>query len=144
MVFRCTYSSEGLVAKLNPHEGTEGHNKQEFNSFHVLGDVGGLLPRCHGLAKCSVGGWEYDILILDRIAFTIEAMLRQQHQQPPNQRNVPLVNLIWKVVNAAVVASGPENEIICNDWHTANVAITTAAEGEEPQVKRLGEPPQGT
>ena len=45
--------------------------------------------------------------------------------------------MIWKLVKAAVVASGPEHMIRCSDWHTANLAITTAAPLDTPQVKLI-------
>ena len=80
----------------------------------------------------------YDILILDRIAFTVEALLQKQHQQPPNQYTVPLVGfVIWKIVDAAATVSGPEHEIDCVDWHTQSLAITTVTEGEKPVVKLI-------
>ena len=135
MVYRSTYCSEGLVAKLNPHDGAENRNLQEFNSYCSIGDLGGLLTACHGLATCSIGGAMYDILILDRIAFTVEALLQKQHQQSPNQYTVPLVAfVIWKIVDAAATVSGPEYEIDCVDWHTQNLAIS---EGEDPAVKLI-------
>ena len=80
----------------------------------------------------------YDILILDRIAFTVEALLQKQHQQPPNQYTVPLVGfVIWKVADAAATVSGPEHEIDCVDWHTQNLALTDCVEEEDPAVKLI-------
>ena len=45
--------------------------------------------------------------------------------------------VIWKVVDAAAIVSGPEHEIECTDWHTQNLAIATVTDGEVPAVKLI-------
>ena len=138
MVYRLQNSSQGLVAKLNPHVEEKNHNREECKIYETIGNLGGLMPRCYSVATCSIGGQKYDIMILDRVAFTVEALLQQQHQEPPNKRTVGLVVfVICKVVDAAAIVSGPEYKIECTDWHSQNLAIASVTDGEVSEVSLM-------
>ena len=138
MVYRLQNCSQGLVAKLNPQGKEKNHNREECKIYETSGDLGGLLPRCYGVATCSIEGENYDIMILDHVAFTVDALLQQQHQEPPNKRTVGLVVfVIWQVVKAAAIVSGPDHEIDCNDWHTQNLAIASVTDEEVTDVRLI-------
>ena len=60
---------------------------EEFQLFHVGGALQQILPRCYGVAKCTIGQITYDLLFAERIAFTVEELFQKLQREAPNGYN---------------------------------------------------------
>ena len=69
---------------------------EEFHLFHVGGALQQILPRCYGVAKCTIGQITYDLLFAERIAFTVEELFQKLQREAPNGYNVQLVSYVEK------------------------------------------------
>ena len=72
---------------------------EEFHLFHVGGALQQILPRCYGVAKCTIGQITYDLLFAERIAFTVEELFQKLQREAPNGHNVQLVSYVEKKKN---------------------------------------------
>ena len=71
---------------------------EEFQLFHVGGALQQILPRCYGVAKCTIGQITYDLLFAERIAFTVEELFQKLQREAPNGHNVQLVSYVEKKI----------------------------------------------
>ena len=86
-----------MVVKIHPHQNPAGsQNMEEFHLFHVGGALQQILPRCYGVAKCTIGQITYDLLFAERIAFTVEELFQKLQREAPNGYNVQLVSYVEK------------------------------------------------
>ena len=86
-----------MVVKIHPHQNPAGsQNMEEFQLFHVGGALQQILPRCYGVAKCTIGQITYDLLFAERIAFTVEELFQKLQREAPNGHNVQLVSYVEK------------------------------------------------
>ena len=69
---------------------------EEFQLFHVGGALQQILPRCYGVAKCTIGQITYDLLFAERIAFTVEELFQKLQREAPNGHNVQFVSYVEK------------------------------------------------
>ena len=69
---------------------------EEFHLFHVGGALQQILPRCYGVAKCTIGQITYDLLFAERIAFTVEELFQKLQREAPNGHNVQFVSYVEK------------------------------------------------
>ena len=132
-----SYADGALVCKLHPHKPVlESQNEEEwciFQSNHALRRL--LLPECYGLATCKIGDQDYEVLFLERIAFTIEKAFWRLQEQAPNRRTVALAaQLAFLPMEHACELAGPKHQILLMDWHTQNIAVTDES---PPKVKLL-------
>ena len=88
IVYVC--AEHNKVMKLHPR-GEGNQNEEEFKLAREGGALGDVIPRCYGFATLQIGDLEFDALIVERVAFTIEHMLTALHRDAPNEDTVSMV-----------------------------------------------------
>jgi len=124
IVYRCAHSN--LVLKLHPKPSDGcGQNREEYNTFSRKQGLSAILPKVHGLVLLSIEGVAFEGIILDRVAWTVEALFFKLQEQPPGMKSASLVAyIIWLVLDTGAEMAGPVHQIKLTDWHVQNLGIT--------------------
>ena len=85
------YVCEDKVEKLQSLE--EGvQNRQELELARECSALQSMLPRCYGLSTRGIAHvGEFDALVVERVAFTVEQLLNCLHKLTPNRHTVSMV-----------------------------------------------------
>ena len=125
---RVVYASttSPIVAKLHPipKPNGENQNREEYMLYETASGIQDLIPRCHGLVTLDVKGWKYQVLLCDRVAFTLSDNLKTAQSQPVSGRLVTWITRLLLLVVEAMKETAVNREVRCSDWHTANIGFT--------------------
>ena len=133
---RIAFSSlnSAIVLKMNPSD-AKSHNREEwnlYNSSSVLFQE--VIPRVYGLGLIKLGLEQYDGLVCERIAFTVERIFNIICRKPATPASISYVTVITEEVLKLLVYAGHVCQKHCRDWHTQNLALQ---DGDELKVKLI-------
>ena len=125
---RLVYASTDspTVAKLLPLHDPKGDNQnlQEYSLYEAASGIQDIIPRCHGLLILNISGWEFQVLLCDRVAFTLTRILQEAHSEPVTGRVVAWITRSLLLVVEALTDAAVNRKIVCSDWHSDNIGFT--------------------
>ena len=105
---RITFSSlhDSIVLKVSPVS-AKSQNKEEWNLYNSSSaSFQEVIPRVYGLAIIKLGREQYDGLVCERIAFTIEKVFGAIRQKPVTLAHITYVIMITEEVLKLLVYAG--------------------------------------
>ena len=127
-----SYMHAPLIMKRHPRSEVS-QNREEHKIYHGGSGLEQILPRGHGLTITRIGNTEFELLFVERVAFTAEHLFQKLQSQPPSMYNVQLVSYsILLIIEAASTMAGNMHQVQIWDWHAKNIAFT---DSNPPEVK---------